>query len=124
MYLRTFASFLSVCALVGVSGLAHAQQLDLAVGGSTLVSTKNTTASLNYIAPPEKAGTYPGVSVERTFKNHFGYLAEVNYRYHLANYNNYQKYRPILYDANAVYAPSTSVGSSPTSDVRSAKRMP
>ncbi len=105
MYLRTFAWLLSVCALLGFSALAHAQQLDLAVSGSTLVSSKNTTSSLNYLAPPEKAGIYPGVSLERTFKNHFGYLAEVNYRYHQAIYNNYQRYRPILYDANAVYAP-------------------
>lgn len=96
--------FLSVCALLGFSALAHAQQLDLAVSGSTLVSTKNTTASLNYLTPPEKAGTYVGVSLTRIFKNHLGYNAELNYRYHQAIYNDYQRYRPILYDVNAVYS--------------------
>jgi hypothetical protein len=84
--------------------LAHAQQFDVAAGAGTLISTKNTSASQAYLAPPEKSGTYPSVSVDRIFKNHFGYSAEVSYRYHYALYNHYQQFRPVIYDFNALYA--------------------
>jgi hypothetical protein len=109
LYLRKFALpkfalLMPVCAFLVFTALAHAQQFDVAVGGGTLVSTKNTTASQTYLAPPEKGGTYPSVSIDRIFKNHFGYSAEVAVRYHYAIYNNYQQFRPILYDFNAVYA--------------------
>jgi hypothetical protein len=96
---------MSVCALPVFAVLAHAQQLDVALGAGTLISTKNTTASQAYLPPPEKGGTYPSVSVDRIFKNHFGYSAEIAFRYKQAIYNNYQKFRPMLYDFNAVYAP-------------------
>jgi len=104
LYLRKFASLMLVCALPVFAALAHAQQIDVAIGGGTLISTKNTTASLTYLPPPEKGGTYPSVSIDRIFKNHFGYSAEVAYRYHQQLYNNYQQFRPIIYDFNAVYA--------------------
>lgn len=93
-----------VCALPGFAALAHAQQFDVAVGAGILESTKNTTASQIYLPPPEKGGIYPSVSIDRIFKNHFGYSAEVAYRYHQGIYNNYQLFRPIIYDFNAVYA--------------------
>ena len=102
--MRKFAWLMSVCALPVFAALAHAQQFDVAVGAGILESTKNTTASLAYLPPPEKGGIYPSVSIDRIFKNHFGYSAEVSYRYHYALYNNYQQFRPIIYDFNAVYA--------------------
>jgi opacity protein-like surface antigen len=106
LYLRKFALLiLSVCALPGFAALAQAQQIDLAVGGGTLISTKNINASLNYLPPPERGGTYPSYSFDRIFKNHFGYSAEFAFRYKYAYYNNYQQFRPLLYDVNAVFAP-------------------
>ena len=94
-----------LAALFVFAGVAQAQQFDLAVGGSTLMSTQNTSASLNYPMPAEKAGTYPSASVERLFKNHFGYSVEGAFRYHYGIYNHYQTFRPILYDVNGVFAP-------------------
>ncbi|HEY3974836.1 MAG TPA: hypothetical protein VGM18_17655 [Candidatus Sulfotelmatobacter sp.] len=100
--------FMPGFALLLLSALAQAQ-LDVAVGGSTLMSTANTTASLNYLPPAEKAGTYPSISIEhiftdRSFKGHnYGYNVEAAFRYHEGIYNNYQQYRPVLYDINAVY---------------------
>lgn len=100
-----FALLMSVYALLGCAALAHAQQIDLAVGGNILESTKNTTASQAYLPPPEKGGLYPSVSFDRIFKNHFGYGAEVAFRYHYGLYNYYQQFRPVVYDFNAMYAP-------------------
>jgi hypothetical protein len=96
---------MSVCAFLpfAFATLAHAQQFDFAVGGATLFSTKNTTASQAYLPPPEKGGLYPSLSIERVFKNHYGYSAEVAFRYHEGSYNGYQKYRPVIYDINGVY---------------------
>lgn len=96
---------MSVCACLGFAALAHAQQFDVAVGAGILESTKNTNASLTYLPPPEKGGLYPSVSIDRIFNNHFGYSAEVAVRYKQGIYDNYQKYRPFLYDFNAVFAP-------------------
>ena len=102
--MRKFAFLISVCTLFVSVELAHAQQIDLAAGGNTLISTKNTTASQTYFGPPEKGGTYPSVSVDRIRKNHYGYGAEVAFRYHYALYNHYQEFRPIIYDFNGLYS--------------------
>ena len=101
--MRKFARVPLVCAVLLFATFGHAQQFDVAVGGSTLMSTQNTTASLAYLPPPEKVGLYPSVSIDRIFKNHFGYNAEFSFRYHKGIYNNFQEYRPYLYDFNALY---------------------
>jgi hypothetical protein len=91
------------CALVAGATMVRAQQVDVAVGGNTLWSPKNKTASVGFLPPPEKGGVYPSVSAEYLGENHFGLMAEGSFRYHYAVYNNYQQYRPILYDVNGVY---------------------
>jgi hypothetical protein len=105
LYLRKFARLMSVCAFLpfAFATFAHAQQFDFAIGGGTLFSTKNITASEAYLPPAEKGGVYPSVSIERIFKNHYGYSAEVAFRYHEGSYNGFQKFRPVIYDVNAVY---------------------
>lgn len=103
--MRKLALTISVCALLVFATLVHAQQFDVALGAGTLLSTKNTTASQGYLPPAEKAGIYPSVSVDRIFKNRFGFSAEVAVRAKYAIYNNYQQFRPVLYDFNAVFAP-------------------
>ncbi|HEY6305586.1 MAG TPA: hypothetical protein VI488_03890 [Candidatus Angelobacter sp.] len=103
--MRTFARITSGCALLLFATLGSAQQVDLAAGGNTLFSTSNNTASLAYLAPPERGGLYPSASFDRIFKNGFGYGGEFTFRYKQAFYNDYQKYRPVLYDVNAVLAP-------------------
>ena len=69
------------------------------------MSTQNTTASQAYLPPPEKGGTYINGGFDRIFKNRYGYSAEVAFRAKQTLYNNYEQYRPILYDVNAIYAP-------------------
>lgn len=96
---------MSLSALFLLATFAQAQQFDVAVGGGTLFSTKNPTASLAFLPPPEKGGLYPNVSIERTYTNRFGYSAELAFRYKRNLYNGYQPVRPVLYDFNGVFAP-------------------
>jgi hypothetical protein len=106
--LRKFAFVPSACAALLFATLARAQHVDVAVGAGTLFSTKNPTASLSYLPPAEKGGIYPSFSIARILQNRFGYNAEVSFRDKQGVYNNFQKYRPILYDVNAVFAPRLS----------------
>lgn len=87
------------------AALAHAQQqIDLAVGGSTLVSIKSPYSSVGYVGPAERGGVYPGASAQMIFSNHFGMNVEGSFHYHQELYNGFQRYRPTFYSVNAVYA--------------------
>lgn len=103
--MRRFLSLTFACTLVAFASFARAQQIDIAVGASTIFSSKPTSASLAYPPPAEKGGVYPSVSAEFVFKNRFGFNAEMTVRDKQGLYNGYQKFRPLLYDANAVFAP-------------------
>jgi len=83
---------------------AHAQQVDFAVGAGTVWSSKPTSASSAFPPPAEKGGLFPGASLQYLRENHFGINAEGSFRYYKAIYNQFQPYRPILYDINGVYA--------------------
>lgn len=106
--MRKLTLLASAWTVVLCIGFARAQQIDVAVGGSTLFSSKPTSASLAYLPPAEKGGNYPFVSAEAVFKNRFGVNVEGAFRYKQGLYNAYQRFRPVLYDANAVFAPSIS----------------
>lgn len=95
---------MSVCALVLSAHFARAQQFDVAASGSTLYSSKNTTASESFLPPAERGSVYPGANLDRVF-DRFGYSAEFSFRYHEGIYNDYQKYRPVLYDVNFLFEP-------------------
>jgi hypothetical protein len=95
---------LSACAFLLLANLGHAQQLDVAVGGSTLFSSSLTNASQAYLPSAEKGGVYPGFSVDYFRKNSpFGFNAEFSFRDKQGFYNGYQAYRPVFYDVNALY---------------------
>lgn len=89
--------------VIGVASFAGAQELDLAVGGNSVWSPKNPTASVGFLPPPMKGGVYPSVSASYIKENHFGLNVEGSFRYHYAIYNDYQTYRPIIYDVNGLY---------------------
>ncbi len=91
-----------VCLLTG----ALAQEVDIAVGGSTAYSAKPTSASEAFQPPAERGGVFPSVSAQIVRDDHFGINAEFAYRYDKALYNGYQPYRPAQYDINLVYAPA------------------
>lgn len=95
----------AACAVVLAVKFARAQEIDVAVGGSTLFSAKSTSASQAYPPPPERGGTYPTASAQVVFKNHLGFNVETAFRYKQGLYNGYQRYRPVLSDVNGVFAP-------------------
>ena len=105
--LRKLVLLASACLVIVLAGLAHAQEIAIAAGGSTLFSAKPTSASQAYPPPREAGGNYPGVSVEAVFKNRYGLNVESSFRYKEGLYNGFQRYRPILTDVNGVFAPRT-----------------
>jgi hypothetical protein len=105
LYLRKFALVLTACAVLLCAALAHAQQVDVALGAGILLSTTNLTASQAYLPPAEKGGIYPSFSIDRILPNRFGYGAEVAFSYRQQSYNGFQEYRPIFYNVNAIFAP-------------------
>ena len=103
-FLVTFAS---ACAILFFASFARAQQIDhvdVAGGGSTLFSFASNNASLAFLPPDQRGGTYTGLSLAVVLKNHFGVFAEGSFRYHKAFYNGYQEYRPVFYDINGIYS--------------------
>jgi hypothetical protein len=100
-HLRT--AFLA-CVLAALVPLAPAQQIDFAVGGSTLWSTKPLSASQAFLPPAEKGGIFAGASLQYLTEKRLGINVEGAFRAKQGLYNGYQFYRPALYDVNAVYA--------------------
>jgi len=102
--LRKFLSLEFVCALVFLASFAHAQQFDIAAGAGTLWSSENNSASEAFLPPAEKGGTYPNIWIQYLNERNRGIEIEGAFRYHEGIYNNFQFYRPVLYDANLVYS--------------------
>ncbi len=103
--LRKFALITSACTVLLFASFAYAQQIDVAVGDSALLSSKYTGSSQVYLPPAEKGGSYPNFSADVIFKNRIGFNGEVAVRAQQGLYNNYQGFRPIFYDFNAIFAP-------------------
>jgi len=93
-----------VCFAALMIGVAHAQQIDVAAGGSILESPKPNNASLAYLPPADSGGVFAGGSLQYLSENYRGLNIEGALRYNEGLYNGYQYFRPILYDANWVYA--------------------
>ena len=92
------------CVLAALVGFAPAQQIDFAVGGSTLWSTKPLTASQAFFPPAEKGGIFAGASLQYLTESRLGINVEGAFRAKQGLYNGYQYVRPAFYDVNAVYA--------------------
>lgn len=107
--MRRFRSLWFACTFVLFAGFAHAQQIDVLVGGSSLFAPKYNNSSLAYPPPAQKGGVYPSASIEYIRPDHLGFNAEVMFRDHETLYNGYQRYRPYFYDINAVFAPRIGV---------------
>lgn len=103
--MRRFLLLISACTFLITANSAHAQEFDLAVGASTLFSTAQNTSSLAFLPPPERGGVYPQASAQFLFSKRFGVNGELAVRRNKGLYNGYQKFRPFLYDVNAVFAP-------------------
>jgi hypothetical protein len=104
--LRKSVLLSAISALVLAATFTHAQQLDVAFGVSTTLSSSNyNSSSQSFPLQAEKGGAYPGVSAGVVFKNRLGFNGEVNWKATQGLYDGYQPYRPIFYDFNALYQP-------------------
>jgi hypothetical protein len=103
--LRKFWIIASTCIFLFTT-LAHAQQIDIAVGWSTLESPYKASDLVNFHPPLEKGGFFPNVSLDVVrFKHRLGFNVETAWRYKQASYYGYENYRPIFTDVNALFQP-------------------
>jgi hypothetical protein len=86
-----------------LANFMHAQQTDLAATGNTVWSPENKTAAEGFLPPALKGGLYPGATFQHLWNDHEGFNVEGLFRYHADLYNGYQKFRPMMFDANYVY---------------------
>jgi hypothetical protein len=105
--LRKFATVTSAWIVLLFATLAHSQ-IDIAVGGGTLLSPKNNGASAALLPSPERGGMYPGVSANVILRNRLGLNIESAWRDKRASYYGYETYRPIFTDVNVLFQPRLS----------------
>jgi len=104
--LRKFALIASTCVAL-LAAPAHAQQIDIAAGGSILLASTPPSSSVNFQQPPEKGGVYLSVSGDYVrFKHRLGLNLETAWRYHQGTYPyNGEAYRPVFSDVNVLFQP-------------------
>ena len=94
------------CAVLLFATLAPAQQIDIALGGSVLMTSSPAIDVVNFQPPSEKGGTYINISGDFVkFKHRLGLNVETAWRYKQGNYDGYETYRPILTDVNVLFQP-------------------
>jgi opacity protein-like surface antigen len=104
--LRKFALFVSACTVLLLAAIASAQQADIMVDGSTLMSPTSSSDLVNVHPPIQRGGTYVGIAGDYIkFKHRLGLNAETSWRYHEGEYNSTQTYRPFLTDVNVLFQP-------------------
>lgn len=102
------ALFVSACIILLSARLATAQQADIMIGGSALLSPGPPKNVLNFEPPAEKSGTYVsiGADVVGFRKRRLGINVETAWRLNSASYPfTGETYRPILTDVNALFQP-------------------
>ena len=89
--------------LIVLASAAYAQQMDVAVGLSTIKSPAYNNTNVFY--PPQSltGGAYPSISGDLLLRKHFGITGEISWRASQGLYNGYQPYRPIFWDFGGIY---------------------
>ena len=112
--MRKFALLVAVCSIFLFVALASAQQGDVALGFSALMSPGagacGTPNSSGLFSCPEKGGVYPAITADVIFHQRVGFGYEVTWRASQGAYGGSggQPYRPIINDFNLVYQPRLS----------------
>ncbi len=97
---------MSCVAITGVSGVAHAQRIDVAVGGGSMFAPPGSQASPSHSPESLNGGLYASISADLMLRKHFGVQAEIAGRGSRAIYfpnGLNQPFRPFLYDLNAMW---------------------
>ncbi len=90
-----------------LSGSAFGQQMDFALGFSTLHSAAVSTSQATQIFPPASltGGLYPSISGDFSLRKNFAVGGEISWRGGQGNYDLSQPYRPIFWDFDGLYIP-------------------
>ena len=104
LYSARFLVFALVLCLT-FSMAARGQQLDVAVGASTINGASASQASGNHFPQAITGSTYPSVSFDALILKNFGIQGEFAWRADRGNWMDVQPYRPFFYDFNAMYQP-------------------
>ncbi len=105
--MRHFALLTSAFAILLFASLAAAQQqVDLMLGGSTLMSSTQTSDLVGFHQPTEKGGTYISLGGDLVaFPHRLGLNVETAWRDKQASYYGYENYRPFFTDVNVLFQP-------------------
>jgi len=108
--LRKFACFATLFAFSLLTHLASAQQADIGLGFSAMMSPGASSSSCNSLGTglcPEKGGVYPSINADVIFHRRIGFDYEVTWRGGQGYYGgpDGQPYRPIINDFNAIFQP-------------------
>jgi hypothetical protein len=102
--LRKLAEIVIFSLLFILPRLTHGQQIDAAFGVGTVTAPSASSASGDHSPQSLGGGTFLSFSGDFVFKNNVGFQAEVAWRASQNLYQEFQPYRPILYDFNLLYA--------------------
>ena len=97
-----------LCTLFVAVGTAHAQQGDIAFGVGTITAPSASSASGNYSPQSLTGGAYPVFSGDVIFYKHqFGISGNVAWKASRGAYQGFYPYRPIFYDFNGIWVPTS-----------------
>lgn len=92
------------CVLLSTASAVWSQQVDMAIGVSTLTAPAAADATGNHQPISIARGGYPFISGAVLMKHRLGIGGEVGWRWSQALYG-VQPYRPILFDFNGIWSP-------------------
>ncbi len=101
------------CVFCLVAGTARGQQVDAAFGVRSLMGTPAASATGNYFPQYIGGGAFPTFSADFLFRHHFGINGEISWRASQTLYQDFQPFRPLFYDFNAIWVPQVSRTVSP-----------
>src|SRR5215472_6534898 len=107
MHLKKLALVVTLPLMLLLVAAAHAQQMDVAFGVSTINAPaySSSTSTATYPTQSLTGGAYPSFSGDFLFHKNFGVMGEIAWKASEGLYAGYQPYRPIFWDFNGVYAP-------------------
>src|SRR5437764_14347436 len=96
---------LVVCASLMLSGVATAQQLDVAFGVNTVSAPGASDADVDHTPQSLTGGAYPSFSVDAVLFKNIGVQGEFAWKASRGIWQQAQPYRPMFYDFNLMYQP-------------------
>ena len=91
--------------VVLATSTARAQQLDVAVGVSTITAPSANEATGSHFPQSLTGSVYPSFSADAVLFKNFGVQGEFGWRATRGDWMNVQPFRPFFYDFNAMYLP-------------------